>query len=348
MLLIGPLKTGIGQAYFTQNLDTILNWKQFTIFSTTGANAEAIHTMYAVDNHLYVALSCSHQNFAPQVGHHNVTQSGGVLSIGTATDMDMYNLNYIGKKASPANPAKANNSSAIVGVDSIVKYNNYLYMANNGGIVYSSNAGTPVFDSTYKTYAVSATPSGWTGVTLVLDTLSKINPGSKGVPIMKEYNNKLYVVRNVAVSGASQTTHLRGEFWVCNPATSGSTQACDPGDWTKLVSGTETDLGSGSNSFSMFEINGEYAYLGVDNETSGGRVFRMKVTNSSHVPIDVPATNGTTMISASWATFVVLDATYPNILSSTTISDGTSDFIYITTGWFEHTTLPIKVFRQKD
>jgi hypothetical protein len=158
----------------------------------------------------------------------------------------------------------------------------------------------------------------------------------------------MYMVRNVAQSGASQTTHLRGEFWVCNPTTSGNTQACDPGDWTKLVSGTETDLGSGSNSFSMFEINGEYAYLGVDNATTGGRVFRMKVTNSSHIPIDLPATNGSAMSSALWATFVVLDATYPNILSSTTISDGTRDFIYITAGKFGFTTPAIKIFRQKD
>jgi hypothetical protein len=345
MLLVGPLKTGIKQAYYTQDLDTILNWKQFTIFSTTGANAEAIHTMYAVDNRLYVALSTDHQNFAPQVGVHTITAPGGVLSIGTAADMNIYNLGTLGKKN--ANPATA---GGIVGIDSFVKYNGYLYMANNGGIYYSDNAGTPVLDSNFYTYADSATPTGWTGTTLVLNTLSKINPGSKGVPIMREYNGKLYVVRNVASGNTStlEKTHLRGEFWVCNPATSGNTQACDPDDWTKIVSGTETDLGSGSNAFSMFEINGEYAYLGVDNSTSGGRVFRMKVTNSSHVPIDIPATNGSTMTSAGWSAFVVLDATYPNILSSTTISDGTSDFIYITTGEFGTTTLPIKVYRQKD
>lgn len=350
MLLIGPLKTGIKQAYFTQDVDTILDWKQFTIFSTTGANAEAIHTMYGVDNNLYVAVSCSHQNFAPQVGYHAVTAPSGVLTMGTAADMTMESVNYIGKKASTPNPAKAVDSSAIVGIDSMVKYNGFLYMANNGGVIYGSNGGTPVFNSTYATYAVSGTPSGFTGTTLVLDTLSKINPGSKGIPILKEYNNKLYMVRNVAQgngSGAQQTTQSRGELWRCNPATSGLSTACDPGDWTKLVSGTE-DLGSGSNSFGMFEINGEYAYLGVDNPTSGSRVFRLKVTNSSHVPIDMTATNGTTMASASWTTFVVLDATYPNILSSTTISDGTSWFIYITAGEFGSTTKPIKIFRQKD
>lgn len=353
MLLVGPLKTGIKQAYFTQDLDTILNWKQFTIFSTTGANAEAIHTMYAVDNRLYVALSTDHQNFAPQVGVHTITESSGVLSIGTAADMNIYNLGTLGKKAT--NPAT---SGAIVGIDSFVKYNGYLYMANNGGVYYSDNAGTPVLDSNFYTYADSATPSGWTGRTLVLNTLSKINPGSKGVPIMRAYNGKLYVIRNVA-SGTTSTlekTHLRGEFWVCNPATSGNTQACDPGDWTQLISGSETGtgpnyydgLGPGSNAFSMFEINGEYAYLGVDNATSGGRVFRMKVTNPSSVPIDIPATNGSTMTSAGWGAFVVLDADYPDILSSTTISDGTSDFIYITTGEFGSTTKPIKVYRQKD
>lgn len=345
MLMVGPRKSGIKHGYFTQDLDTILNWTQFSIQSNAGANALCIHTMYAVDNHLYVAVTSDQTNFAPQVGYHTVTASSGVLSVSAPTDMDIWNVGTLGKKKS--NPAT---SAAYVGIESIVKFGNYLYMANNGGIYYSDNAGTPVFDATFKTYAVSATPSGWSGTTLVLRTNDKINPGSKGVPVMKAYNGKLYVIRNVAqgTSSTLEKANLQGEFWVCNPATSGNTLACDTGDWTRLVTGAETDLGPGSNSFSMFEINGEYAYLGVDNATTGGRVFRMKVTNSSHVPIDISATNGSTMTSAGWASFVILDdAAYPHILSSTTISDGTSNFIYITAGYFLSTT-PIKVFRQKD
>ncbi len=340
ILLTGPIKDNVSHGYFTQELDTTLGWTEFSLGSYTGgANTKSAQTVYAVDNHLYVAMSSDHNKQAPIVVYHSVTAPGGNVAVGTGSDMSIRTQNGLGKGAtgggSYANPAAA---SDVVGIDSMVKYNGRLYMANNGGVFYSSNFATfaSAVDVTPSAFATTAGDS-----TLVLPAapagLEKVSPGEKGIPILREFNGDLYMVRNVAVGAASNAAtnkqNLRGELWRCaSPCSAASS-------WTKLISGTESEIGSG-DAISMFEVNGTNTlYLGFD-DAAGIQIYRLVSSNP-------PATNGATLASAGWAqqSTTGLGIAYTKIISSTTIGDGTNDYIYVAAGTG---SAVIRIFRQID
>lgn len=344
ILLSGVLKDGVTKGYFTQSNDIILPWKEFGYSATGGANTKSIQTVYAVDNHVYMGLSSAHGTQAPILTHHTATASGGVVSIGTGTDMGLRTVNNLGKGASTDN---LKNTSKVVGIDSILKYNGYLYVANNGGIRYSS-------DFSGFTSSVLATPSSFSGTTLVMPPqpsgLEKVNPGKKGIPKLLEYNGNLYMARNVAVGSTCTNTdtlqdcqtNLRGELWKCDPTTSGGATTCDPGDWVRIITGTETDLGT-SNAISILQNNGSgILYVGFDDPTNGVKIFRVNSVN-------VPSTSGT-MTSSGWVQqgtngLGTVSPLYIRFISSTSISDGYYNYVYITAGTG---TDAIKVFRQLD
>ncbi len=338
ILLVGPIKDGVTKGYFTQDTDSELDWKEFGFSVTGGNNTKSIQTLYAVDNHVYLGFSSNHGTQAPIVSHHTATQSGGLVSIGSGSDMTIRSVASLGKNAGgSSNPAA---SSAIVGIDSMLKYSGALYMANNGGIRYST-------DFSGFTSSATATPSsGWTGVTLQLNSLEKIRPGQKGIPRLIEYNGRLYMARNVSTaSSASATdgtasTPSRGELWKCDP---GADNRCDPADWTRIISGTESDLPT-KNAISLLQDNGSgRLYVGFDDldaTSSGIRVFRIASAN--------PAPTSGTMASASWqqtggSGFGTASMRY--IMSSTTIPYLTGNYIYITVG---DNLNAVKVYRQFD
>lgn len=340
LLLAGPLKDNVSNGYITQDLDLLLNWAAFALGSYTGgSNTKSAQTVYAVDDHLYVAMSSAHNTQAPIVTRHALTASGGVVSVGIGTDLNIRSVNGLGQAATGGgsydNPAPAGQT---VGIDSMIKYNGRLYMANNGGVFYSSNLATfgspvDVTPSSFGTAAGSAT--------LVLPAtpagLEKLGPGQRGIPILREYGGNLYMARNVASGAVTNTTtnkvNLRGELWRCaNPCSAAS-------DWTRLISGTESDL-NGATAISMFEINGASAlYVGFNN-TAGISVYRLVSSNP-------PATNGSTLSSAGWVQQGVngLNVSYTRILSSTTISANGKHYIYLVAGTGSDA---IKLFRQID
>ncbi|PJZ26626.1 hypothetical protein CH352_04660 [Leptospira hartskeerlii] len=344
ILLAGPLKDGVTRGYFTQSQDIILPWTEFGFSATGGANTKSVQTLYAVDNHVYMGLSSAHGTQAPILTHHTVTASGGVVSVASGTDMGIRSVNNLGKAASTDN---LKNTSKVVGIDSILKFNGNLYVANNGGIRYSS-------DFSGFTSSTLATPSGFSGTTLVLPPqpsgLEKVNPGKRGIPKLLDFNGHLYMARNVAVGSTCTNTdtlqdcqtNLRGELWKCDPATSGGASTCDPGDWTRIITGTETDLGT-ANAISILQNNGSgVLYVGFDDPTNGVKMFRISSTN-------VPATSGT-MSSAGWSQqgtngLGTVSPLYIRFISSTSISDGFYNYIYVTSGTG---TDAIKVFRQVD
>ncbi|OHD63028.1 MAG: hypothetical protein A2176_09410 [Spirochaetes bacterium RBG_13_51_14] len=324
ILMIGPIKDGVTHGYFTQDIDTQLDWTPFGFSVTGGNNTKSIQTLYAVDNHLYLGFSSNHNQQAPIVSHHTVTAPGGIVSIASGTDMGIRSVAYLGKQGSPSN------SATYVGIDTMTKYNGYLYMANNGGIRYSSNFTT--FGS-----SVNAIPSTQTGTTLWLEGLEKVSPGHKGVPILMTYNGKLYMARNVTDGSPDNYHQVRGELWKCDPATTGNASACDPGDWTRIISGTESDLGGVA--ISLLQNNGAgRLYVGFDNP-AGVTVWRIAST-------DPPATSGS-MASAGWVEQGLpgLNNSHIKLYSSATINDGTYDYIYLTAG---DDTNSIRVYRQRE
>jgi hypothetical protein len=345
ILLVGPLKDGVTYGYFTQDLDTELDWIPFTFGVTGGNNTKSIQCLYGFKNHVYLGFSSPHGQQAPIASHHTVTEDGsGNLSIEHGTDMNIKSVAYIGKKGSPANIA-ADYTNSVVGIDSMIYFdatndatdNGMLYMANNGGIMGSS-------DYSGFTAPFLATPGGFTGTTLQLPAapagLEKISSGQKGIPILHAYNGKLYMVRNVAENATTgRQTALRGEVWVCDPSTNDPNK-CEPGEWTRIISGTESELGTAPSSISMFTTNGSGVfYVGFDDTTNGVKIFRYAGTG--------PSATVTTMLSAGWVPQgqAGLGGSYEKILSSASISDGVYNYIYVTVG---KGTEAIRVFRQID
>ncbi|PJZ69586.1 hypothetical protein CH373_08720 [Leptospira perolatii] len=344
ILMVGPLKDGVTRGYFTQSSDLILPWSEFGFSATGGSNTKSVQTLYAVDNHLYMGLSSAHGTQAPILTHHSLSASSGVISVASGTDMNFRSLDNLGKGASVNN---LKNTSKVVGIDAIVKFNSALYVANNGGVRYST-------DFTSFSSSVLSTPSGFSGTTLVLPPqpsgLEKVNPGKKGIPKLLVYNGRLYMARNVA-SGSTCTntdtlqacqTNSKGELWKCEPGTVGGATTCEPGDWSLIISGTESDLGT-SNAISILQNNGSgILYVGFDDPTNGVRIFRINSTNPS-------ATSGT-MSGAGWSQqgtngLGTVSPLYLKFISSTSISDGAFNYIYVTAGTG---TDAIKVFRQLD
>ncbi|MDH5654438.1 MAG: hypothetical protein OEZ34_00900, partial [Spirochaetia bacterium] len=266
-LFVGPIKSGIGKAYFTQDVDTKLDWKEFPIYNTVGNNSESIHTIYGFENHLIICLSTNHNSAAPICGHHTVSVSGGVLSIGADTDMRAGKVSGIGK-------ADGNNAN-IAGIDSMIYFNNHLYFGNNGGVKYADSATSNSFSefaaNSGTDYVVDTTPSAsaWSnnGVniyTKALPSLGKIRPGEKGIAKFLEFNGRLYMARNVTTT-VNSTVIDHGELWVCVP---GGDNICDSADWSRLISGKETQLPS-VNSISMLQDNGSgVLYVGFDDNTT--------------------------------------------------------------------------------
>jgi len=124
-----------------------------------------------------------------------------------------------------------------------------------------------------------------------------------------------------------------------------SRRAREPGDWTKLISGTETDLpDSGANgAISLLQNNGSdtaryILYVGFDSP-SGVTIWRIDSANP-------PATSGT-MASAGWVRQGEpgLGNSHTKIYSSATINDGTYDYIYVTAGGGGNA---IRVYRQRE
>ncbi len=329
ILISGPIKDGVTHGYFTHDTDTTLDWIPVNFSVTGGNNTKSIQTPYAVDNNLYLGFSSAHNQQAPIVSRHVVTAPGGVVTVASGTDMSIRSVSYLGKQGSPANPA-ASTSGSIVGIDSMIKYRGFLYLANNGGIKYSSNF-------TNFSGSVLATPSTQAGTTLWLPSLEKVSPGLKGVPILREYNGRLYMARNVTSGTPDNYARLRGELWKCDPGTSGGALTCDPGDWTRIITGEESDLTA--SAISLLQENGSgRLYVGFDH-ASGVSVWRIESANPS-------ATTGT-MTSAGWEQqgSLGLVGGHIKIYSSASISDGTYDYIYLTAG---DDAQSIRVYRQRE
>ncbi|NLV68850.1 MAG: hypothetical protein GXY14_14360, partial [Spirochaetes bacterium] len=349
LLLVGTIDDGgVNYGYFTQDLDTELNWIPFSFSVTGGSNTKSIQTLYGFGSHLYLGFSSSHGQQKPIVAHFDLTESGGIVGVAQPL-LDTANYDMSIKDVDELGDVGINQTTDVIGIDSIIyhdttdnaTWDGYLYMANCGGVRASNNYGL-----TYGSADISATPSGFTGTTLYLPQtadggLLKISPGQKGIPVIMAFNGKLYMARNVAVDATETGEHtaLRGEVWEGDPTLTGNAAVCEPDDWTRIISGTETELGT-ANSISMLIANGNNTlYVGFDDPTGGVRIFKYTGTD--------PAATVTTMLSAGWSQQGVtgLGGSYQKILSSASISDGVYNYIYVTV---VSGTSAIRVFRQID
>jgi len=349
VLMLGPLKDGVTEGYYTQDVDTELNWTPFNFAGTGGGNTDSIQTTYAAGQNMYYAASSDHGTQAPVVCRVPFTdpESDGILNLGTPVDMALRSIDYIGKNAGSYDNYKG--TAEVIGIDSLISFNSMLYAANNGGVVYSSNytnmsSPTRSHPNAFRPTDGDASEPTPSEETLLLPLgsagLGKLSPGQRGVPKLLEYNGKLYMARNVASTSAKHTV-LRGELWKCTPGTTGGATTCEPSDWVRIISSTETDLpSSGAGcAISLLQNNGTgKLYVGFDHP-SGVTVWRVAST-------DPGPTTGNQM-SSVWTEQGLpgLSNSHINIYSSATISDGTYDYIYLTAGDNDNA---IRVYRQRE
>ncbi|MBN2160453.1 MAG: Ig-like domain-containing protein [Spirochaetes bacterium] len=373
LLIAGPLKNNVNNIYYTQDADTELNWKYASVTGTNGLNSKSVQTIYGHNKYLFVGISSSHNSIIPILNRYIISQTGGVVSLGVPAEV---------VRDDPWQDPVDN--TEVAGIDSIIVFNDYLYVANNGGVGVAPRSSWDQADSAGVDITftwTTVTPSSLSDKTLEMPDaddadgggLGKISPGKKGYPIMMEYNGLLYLARNVAVSEASDTTAERGELWRCNPATTGDANMCEAADWTRIIQGTEIELGGATptaNRISLLQNLGDgWLYVGFDDMTNGIRLFKINSTapgatsvteypdpgdpailnmeSAGWVPVGNPGFwhNPTIAGGGSYDNEIYFDTFY----SSTEISDGIYRYIYFTVGDSDGSTGSdaIQVYRER-
>ncbi len=353
VLVAGPLKNGVSNVYYTQDVDNQLDWLSATVTGTNGTNSKSVQTIAASgsDEYVFIGISSDHNSIRPILNRYKLTESGGVVSFGSPTDMDIKDSSVVG------NGAVSN--GRVQGIESILKFGTRLFLANQGGVAYSAsyNTSSPgnntsTVDAVWSS-ADLASATGYANSTLVMPDsnstngggLGKVRPGQKGIPTMFLFNGKLYLARNVG-NGTNNQTNVRGELWKCASPCTAST------DWTRIISGSETALG-GATAISMIKSNGSSVlYVGFDDATNGAKVYKTSCTDpaassgSSGTTITTGACGGTG--SANWTlqgSAGFGDTNNKYVMSATSISDGTNNYIYVVVG---DGGSAVKVFRQID
>jgi hypothetical protein len=335
ILVIGPWKSGVPYAYYTNSKDTTLVLTPMKLVYNGGGNVESIQTVYGfthgTNHHLYTGItSPASPPQAPQMNYFPVTILNGIVTVDAENprSINLRQKAFLGAGGTPKNNA------SIIGVDSMLYHNGYFYVANNGGILYTQDFTAFTVSTQYNPFPVTTPASE----TLHTNTFGKIRPGQKGVSFMLTHNGKVYLVRNAALS-ATPTSPERGEVWVCG------TSPCGSGNWTKIVAGNESGIHADSKAISLLAFNGDYVYIGFDNTnaTQGVQLFRFR-----HNGGDLPGSfvKGTTE-GTHWVQQGVngLGGNYKYIYSRAVMSDGADNYIYITVGTDADS---IKVFRSRD
>lgn len=341
LLFIGNLKDGVNKIYYTQDKDSVLDWKEATWSATGGGNTKSIQTIYGFNDRVYAAASSAHGTQAPAVAFHTLTESSGQVTLGAGSDLSLRSVDYIGKNASIDNPCKAGNSSCVVGIDSMLYVSNAalggpkLFIANNGGVVHSTT--TPPTSNSHFSLALSLRAAERGNATLVLPSsptgLQKLSPGQKGAPLMTEYKGKLYLARNLSTGEAdstTQTTNNGAELWKCEISCGSSS------NWKKIATASNFSSDSNNKAISLLQVNGGSLYIGFDND-SGARIYKSTATEinasddgNGHTDFTLQSVQG-------------LGGGYTKIFSSTSIFDGTNHYIYVVLGTGSNS---VKVFRQ--
>lgn len=348
ILAVGALKEAIDRVYYTQDKDTVLDMRNFGTTGGNGINTASTQLIYGINNYIFTGVASDHGTNAPVFNRAPVTDPGGVVTVGTVVNLNGSNIPKLGKQ----NGNPYNSGGNTVGIDFIYRNGSSTYMANNGGLIYiaTSNMGTmaPSNNSQWNSFATDSTPSTISGTSLRMPDknatngggLGKVRPGEKAYPYMLLYNGRLYLARNVGTVSDGRVP-LRGELWKCTPNGSGQ---CAPGDWSRIITGSETDLPGNAKAISMLISNGNgNLYIGFDDPVNGLVVYK----NTSN---NVAATSGT-LASAGWTQQGVagLGSGSKYIINSASLYDNATakNYLYIVIGNGLGTT-PIKVVRQVD
>ncbi|AFM14716.1 beta strand repeat-containing protein [Turneriella parva] len=374
--------------YYTADTDSTLNWSYIDLGTITGTATQGLQSMAVMNDRVYAGMAKNNSggpNNLPDFGKVNFSSSspGGDCVPGSTCDAtDGTNGNrfridfmpYFGG-ASAGGTTTGMNYAFIVGVDSMIVFNNRLYAANGGyhqvdrnGTIIRSNNTNPIACSAVNTCA------DWTEIgprsnaawfnsptnnrfSLQLTKIANIFPYDKAFAQFAIYNNRLFVTRTVCniANGAlvaAQTaapaadpgctdgtdTNRRAQLWKCDPASTGNATECDAADWSIVADDSTgvTNMGvAGNRSMTMVVANGSYLYIGYDNG-GGIQIWRTNTANPGAA-------------SASWSQIGgngLGDTTNMlNIYSATSVQQGADYYIYVSAG---KSGQPLAVYRQKN
>lgn len=370
ILMTGPLKNGVGYFYFTEDVDTTLDWSYGALSVTGGNNTASVQTMYAYGDHLYAGIASQHGTQAPLISVHNLSLDvDSNIIMGTSNDMSVRSLSFIGKNN--GNPAA--DADAVVGIDCMFYVPstllaptpvNRVYIANNGGVAAATGEPTTYTDFTTfmtQTWMGAQTINNGVGtpvydagnVTLVLpdaledvdpnypagtDGLGKLSPGQKGIPFLVIFNDRMYMARNLAVAQTAdnETNRNGAELWKCDSNCTTNTS------WKPIASSATFTGGANNKAISLLIVNNDRLYIGFDNSTDGITVFR---SNAGVTDINSDEINDDGASDFTLQDEAGFGGNFTSIISSTSISDGTDSYLYLIAG---DGIVPFKVFRQKD
>ncbi|MCC5815269.1 MAG: hypothetical protein JJT78_10965, partial [Leptospira sp.] len=183
------------------------------------------------------------------------------------------------------------------------------------------------------------------------------SPMDKAIANFAEYKNNLYMIRTVckttessadehfeafemgAVAGCTDGSfhNRRPQLWKCVPDTVAPGDTCEAGDWSLVGDGGSgfTNFGAeGNHSATLLTVNGNYLYMGFDNE-AGVQIWRTNHSNpdSSTALWEQIGENG------------LGDPNMRNIFSGLSAPVGSQNFIYVATG---RNGTPLKIYRQQN
>lgn len=182
----------------------------------------------------------------------------------SATTLEMARMPYLGAAASPKN------GSAVILVDALATFSNRLYVANNGGFARSTN-DQPRPYTTAPSDWTTCTPAGLVKTAVTTAKQSDLEPADKAVPQMAAVGSRLFVIRNVYLSGA--TGAVGGQLWRCTPTALDAFDArlqCATTDWSLVI---PDDGGDGREAATVLAASPSHLYVGF-NRLGGARLFR--------------------------------------------------------------------------
>ncbi len=261
---------GFGEAYFTSDVDTVLDNNYCSVSNIDLGNTQSLQSIYGDGNYVYLGFA-SDGTKAPLFGYAQMTGAdtcNAAVDLGTGSNEAHY-IDYLG--TSGTNP-----NSFPAGIDSVTKFGTKLFIANNGGIAYTTTlppTSASQFDDETNGDVVACDAIGggvcnyaWStgGTTQSIPGIGKLRPGEKGIPFMVPFDGSgsslLYIARNRSDNGTAELWTFDGNSaWSANPV-------IKTGDTVTGGSVTGTDI-------SMVTVNGSRLYVGFDDATNGAQVF---------------------------------------------------------------------------
>jgi hypothetical protein len=148
-------------------------------------------------------------------------------------------------------------------IDSMIVFNDRLYLFNNGGCA-RSNTAVPAAGSW-----TNCTPSGVfpTKTSVTTSKNGDLLPSDKAFPAVAIWNGRLYAARN---------TTAGPQLWVCDPGADGE---CASGDWQLVAPNVKLDRAltqfddGGNKTISLLAATASHLYVGFDN-AAGVQLYR--------------------------------------------------------------------------